>query len=164
MDINISSKRFNSLTREERNALYNLRDDPTIIVKGANKGSAVVVWDREDYLKEVHKQLVDKDVYDHVPNDSSILINSIMRALEKIRILDDLPKDTLNYFLAKGPKFARSYLLPKIHKRLHNVPGRHVISNCEFDTQNIISRPSFTTYSPESEFIYKRYKPLFTEN
>ena len=29
-DIDISSKTFNNLTKEERNALYNLKDDPTI--------------------------------------------------------------------------------------------------------------------------------------
>ena len=39
----IHSKRFNKLTKEERNALYNLPDDPTIIIKGADKGSAVVI-------------------------------------------------------------------------------------------------------------------------
>ena len=31
LDIDISSKRSNNLTKEERNSLYNLRDDPTII-------------------------------------------------------------------------------------------------------------------------------------
>ena len=76
------------------------------------------------------KQLEDKDVYEEVQNDPSILINTIMRALEKIRIRGDLSNDTLNYFLVKDPKFARFYLLPKIHKRLHNVPDRPVISNC----------------------------------
>ena len=139
LDIDISSKRFNNLTKEERNALYNLRDDPTIIIKGADKGSAVVVWDRDDYLKEASKQLEDKDVYEEVQNDPSTLINTIMRALEKIRIRGDLSNDTLNYFLVKDPKFARFYLLPKIHKRLHNVPGIPVISNCEFYTENISS-------------------------
>ena len=77
---------FLLFTRRERNALYNLRDDLTIIIKDAEKGSAVVVWDREDYLKEAYKQLEDKDVYEEVQNDSGILINTIMRALEKIRI------------------------------------------------------------------------------
>ena len=62
-----------------------------------------------------------------------------MRALEKIRIRGDLPNDTLNYFLAKDPKFARFYLLPKIHKRLDNVPGRPVISNRGFYTENVSS-------------------------
>ena len=51
----------------------------------------------------------------------------------------DLPKDTLDYFLVKDPKFARFYLLPKIHKRLHDVPGRPVISNCGCYTENIAS-------------------------
>ena len=139
LDIDISSKRFNNLTKEERNALYNLRDDPTIIIKGADKGSEVVLWDRDDYLKEASKQLEDKDVYEEVQNDPSTLINTIMRALEKIRIRGDLSNDTLNYFLVKDPKFARFYLLPKIHKRLHNVPGRPVISNCGFYTENISS-------------------------
>ena len=54
LDFDIFSKRFNNLTREERNALYNLENDPTIIIEGADKGSAVVVWDSEDYFKEVY--------------------------------------------------------------------------------------------------------------
>ena len=139
MDIDVSSKRFNNLAKEERNALYNLRDDPTIIIKGADKGSAVVVWDREDYVKETSKQLEDKDAYEEVQNDPSILINTIIRALEKIRIRGDFSNYTLKYFLVKDPKFARFYLLPKIHKRLRNVPGIPVISDCEFYTENISS-------------------------
>ena len=96
----------------------------------------MVVWDREDYLKEAYKQLEDKDVYEEVQNDSGILINTIMRALEKIRIWGDLRNDTLNYFLVKDPKIARFYFLPKIHKRLRNVPGIPVISNCRLYTEN----------------------------
>ena len=86
LDIDISSKRSNNLTKEERNALYNLRDDPIIIIKGADQGHAVVVWDRDHYLKETSKQLEDKDVYEEVENDPSTLINTIKQALEKIRL------------------------------------------------------------------------------
>ena len=52
-----------------------------------------------------------------------------MKALEKIRLHSDLPSDTLNYFLVKDPNFARFYLLPKTHERLHDVPGRPVFPN-----------------------------------
>ena len=99
----------------------------------------MVVWDREDYLKEASKQSEDKHVYEEVQNDPSTLINTIMCALEKIRIQGDHSNDTLNYFLVKDPKFARFCLLPKIHKCLRNVPGRPVISNCGFYTENISS-------------------------
>ena len=103
------------------------------------KGSVVVVWDKEDYLKEAYKQLDDREVYEEVPNDPNVLINTIMRAIEKICLRGDLSSNTLNYFLVKDPKFARFYLSPKIHKRLHDVPGRPVISNCSFYTKSISS-------------------------
>ena len=67
-------------------------------------------------------------MYDEVPNDPNVLINTIMKALEKIRLRGDLSSDILNYFFVKDLKFARFYLLSKIHKRLHDVPGRQVIS------------------------------------
>ena len=49
---------YHNLTKGEINALYLLRDDPSIIKKEADKGSAVVVWDREDYLRELIVNLV----------------------------------------------------------------------------------------------------------
>ena len=48
-----------------------------------------------------------------------------------------MKKESIKYFEIKDPKFARFYLLPKIHKRLNNVPGRPVISNCGCYTENI---------------------------
>ena len=66
-------------------------------------------------------------------------MSTICKSLEKIRKFGDLSQDTLNYFLVKDPKFVRFYLLPKIYKRLYDVPGRPVISNCGFNTENISS-------------------------
>ena len=77
-------------------------------------------------------------MYEQVLDDPSVLANTLMKALERMRLRGDLSKDTLDYFLIKDPKFARFYLLPKIHKRLHDVPGRPVISNCTY-TENISS-------------------------
>ena len=53
LDIEIPSKRFNNLTKDETNAMYSLKDDKSIIIKGAEKCAAAIVWDHEDYLKEV---------------------------------------------------------------------------------------------------------------
>ena len=59
-----------------------------------------------------------------------------------------MKKETIKYFEVKDPKFARFYLLPKIHKRLNNVPGRLVIANCGYYTENI------------SEFLDFHLQPL----
>ena len=69
----------------------------------------------------------------------SVLANTLMEAFEKIRQRVYFSKDTLDHFLVKDPKFARFYLLPKTHKRLYDVPGRSVISNCRLYTENISS-------------------------
>ena len=140
MNFEIPQNKYKNLTREERSALHNLKNDKNIVIKSADKGSAVVVWDRDDYIKEAEEQLGDKDIYE-VCNDPGPLISTIHEAIEKICNLNlnlkSLNADTTKYFMVKDPKFARFYLLPKTHKRLHDVPGLPVISNCGYYTQNI---------------------------
>ena len=78
------------------------------------------------------KQLEDKEVYLEVPNNLSALVSTIFKSLEKIRKRGDLSQDTVNYFLVKDPKFARFYLLPKVHTKLYDVPRRAASCNCGF--------------------------------
>ena len=47
-------KNFSNLSASELAALQDLRCDRNIVIEGADKGSAVVVWDREDYLEEAN--------------------------------------------------------------------------------------------------------------
>ena len=140
---------YPNLTNKEPLALNSLRDDTSIFIKEADKGSGVVGWDREDYLKEAEKQLSDKETYEELPSDPvSPLISVVKGCLSRFKNRGDIPNETLEYFLINKPKLGRFYLLPKIHKRLHNVPGRPVISNNGFFTENI------------STFLEYRLKPL----
>ena len=52
-----------NMSKEEWEALRGLADDKSIVIKQADKGSCVVVWCRDDYIKEANKQLEDKTVY-----------------------------------------------------------------------------------------------------
>ena len=61
------------------------------------------------------------------------IIKSVLR---KRSNRDDINDETLDYFLVNKPKLGRFYLLPKIHKRLLNVPGRPVIFNSSYFTEN----------------------------
>ena len=108
------------------------------MIKRVDKGS-VVVWDIKNYIKEAENQLGDTNIYEEVPNDAKPLMNIILNTLEKICNRGNACTDTLNCFLIKDAKFTRFYLLPKIHKRLYNVPGRPVIANCGYYTENISS-------------------------
>ena len=58
-------------------------------------------------------------------------------ALEKFRIRGYLKKENIPNFEVKDPKFAKFDLLGEIHKRLHDVPDRPVISNYDYYTDNV---------------------------
>ena len=110
----------------------------TIIIIGTEKSLLVLIRDGEDYLKKAYKQREDREVYKENPNKPNFLVNTIIKAIEKIWLCGDLSSDTLNYIFAEDPKFG-FFLLPKIHKGLHNVPGRSAILNCYFYIGNISS-------------------------
>ena len=105
-------------------------------MKDADQGSGVVIWDREDYLVEAKKQLDDNEVYQELRGDVESPIEKIIKkVIRKLRNRGDISHETLDYFSVNNPKLGRFYLLPKIHKRLHDVPGRPVTSNSGFYTK-----------------------------
>ena len=100
-------------------------------------------------MKEEEKQLRDKETYEKLSSDPvSTLIRIVKSSLSRIKNRGDIPNETLVYFFINKPQLGRFYLLPKIHKRLHNAPGRPVISNSRFFTENI------------SAFLEYHLKPL----
>ena len=116
MKVEVPKDKFSNLTKSEWKALYDLKSDKSILIKSVDKGSAVVVRDKEDYIKEAEKQLGDEQVYEEVSNDAAPLLKTINEVIAKIRKLSDLKRNNLNYFIIKDPKFARFYLLLKFIK------------------------------------------------
>ena len=97
--------RYSNLTWEERKALYDLRNYTSIIIKEVDECAVVFIWDKEDYLKEAEEQLSSKEIYQEITDDSSYLIDTMHKTLEKIRKRGDIDKNTLKYFDVEEPKF-----------------------------------------------------------
>ena len=49
-----------SLTKGERDVVYSLKNNNSVIIKETFKGPAFVVWDRDGYLKEAKTQVNEK--------------------------------------------------------------------------------------------------------
>ena len=131
-----------------------LAEDQNIIIKPADKGSSVVVWDRGDYLAEADRQLKDNETYESSSFKDADLIklveksNSIFQSLKKRKLITEKELKYFTYKYKKATNFGKMYLLPKIHKRLVNVPGRPVISNCSTPTEKA------------SEFLDHQLQPI----
>ena len=78
--------------------------------------------------------------------------NNIFKSL---RDIGKITKMQLKYFTIahkKATNLGKMYLLSKIHKRLFNVPGRSVISNCGSPTEKV------------SEFLDSHLKGIMPES
>ena len=128
---------YSNLTKRERNGLYSLRDDASIIFKEADKGSDFVEWDRENYWVEAKKQFYDREVYQELRGDVKSPLDKTIKKVIKNR--GDICHEILGYPSVNNSKLGRFYLLHNIHKQLHDVLGRPVISNSGVYTTNICS-------------------------
>ena len=134
--------------------MRSLADDRSIVIKKADKGSCVAVRDRFDYVKEAEKQLADDKVYDEITYNKKVLsqlLETSNKYFKGLKSKDFISEKELKFFTYEYKKvcnLSKLYLLPKIHKRLFNVPGRPVISSCGAPTEKV------------SEFLDYHLKPV----
>ena len=134
----INAPRRQNITKEQRQAIRELYSNPNIVIKPADKGGATVIWDRSDYIKEGMRQLSDANFYNHTDTDLS------KQHYEQIKLkIDDMVEkneidESCASFLS-NPKYRTSnfYMLPKIHKKLDNPPGRPIVSGNGCPTERI---------------------------
>ena len=145
---------YSNLSIEEWGAVRTLADDRNIVIKKADKGSCVVIWDRCDYIKEAESQLKNEQVYKKVSFKQDMLCDLVTQSngfFKNLRQSGCITEKELKYFSYECKKITnleKLHLLPKIHKRLENVPGRPVISNCGTPTEKV------------SEFLDYHLKPV----
>ena len=88
-----------------------------------------------DYIKEAEKPLEDSTVYKEINYNKQILsqlVDSSNKYFQKLYSSGYISYKEMKYCKYEYKKvcnLGKLYLLPKIHKRLFNVPGRSVISN-----------------------------------
>ena len=113
MKIEVPKHKFNNLRNSERKALYDLKNDKSIVIKSADKDSVVVVWDREDHIKEAEKQLGDEEVYEEVSNNGAPLLKTINEVIAKISERGDLIRDNSQGFISYL-KFIKCYIMSQV--------------------------------------------------
>ena len=93
--------RYSNLSKEEWVAMRSLADDRSIVIKKADKGSCIVFWDRNDYLRETEKQLKDQNVYRKVDlKDKTLsqLVDCSNRFFRNLKMKGHIMEKELKYF------------------------------------------------------------------
>lgn len=129
-------KTTHNLCKEEREAVNWLSQNENIVIKRADKGGAVVVWGRDQYIAEAMRQLNNCEYYEllaHNPLEQMIL--QLCEILNQAKEQDWISTNEFNFLMPQNPRIPSFYILPKIHKNLTNPPGRPIISGNESLTE-----------------------------
>ncbi|CAJ0938687.1 unnamed protein product [Ranitomeya imitator] len=138
-----------NLSSTERQALTSLQTNNSIIIMPADKGGAIVVMNRTQYMDEITRQLSDTNTYGTLQKDPVTTINTKIHSLINSYLEQHtIDKKTATYLINPHPITPVFYVLPKIHKSLHNPPGRPIVAS----TDSILS--------PLSTFLEKILTPL----
>ena len=116
--------------------IQELKERDDIVIKPADKGSAIVVMDKVNYLEEANRQLTDERFYKKLDSDPTEEFSSkITQELKIMKENSHIDKNTFDYLKPDKPKAGRFYLLPKFHKV--NNPGRPIVSANGHPTEKI---------------------------
>ena len=104
--------------------------------------------------KRGRKTARDSTIFEEINYNKKIIFHSVdssNKYFKKLNSSGHTSYKEMKYFTyeyKKACNLGKLYLLPKIHKRLSDVPGRSVISNCGTPTEKV------------SEFLYHHLKPI----
>lgn len=132
-----------NLSLEEEKALKELIKNKHIIIKPADKGSAIVILGRDQYIMEAKRQLQDKKYYIKLQQPIYLKtvpeVHEILDNLCKKKFINNKQKQYLKGDFEPRPR--RFYILPKIHKAPDKwtvpfkvPPGRPIVSDCGSET------------------------------
>ena len=139
----------NILSQDEWSALNDLRNDQSIIITRPDKGNAVVILKRDDYLRKMNQLINDPTKFKKL--DSNLTKSretKLTNYLLKLKNKQIISEDTYFKLRPVGSQPAILYGLPKVHK--DGCPMRPIMS-------------SMTSYNYKlAKYLVELLKPLTT--
>ena len=113
----VHNPRMNT-TKEEAQALAELRKDHSRVILTANKGVTLVVMDRPEHNSKAQKLLEDGRTYKKIKTDpTNKLKNKLINLLKRIKAEGGITGQLYKKMYPTGAVAPKFYGLPQIHKR-----------------------------------------------
>ena len=134
----VPKNKYHNLTRGEQLAIRSLSSNRHIVIKPADKGGAVVVMNTTDYINEGLRQLSDQNFYVETESDlTHTHTEDINNFIDKLRDDSEIDDKCHDFLYINKERTSLFYMLPKIHKRRDNPPGRPIVSGNSCPTERI---------------------------
>ena len=133
----VGMKIKDNLSAEDKQIIKEVISDPSIIICPADKGKAIVIEDRDSYLRKMQQQIDEGDYVIEKRKEKTLLDKLHKKLITQLKLMDidmDDFKEKRRY-LVSAPVLGHMYLLIKVHKK--NFPGRAVVSQIDDPTYKV---------------------------
>ena len=138
LDTDLTRPKHRNISSSHKASISELLSNRDIFIKPADKGGATVIENRIDYITEGERQLSDTKFYKEMDEDLTEKHNDmIIYQLEAMRLRGEITGKVKAYLTVDPPRTPELYLLPKVHKGTHPVPGRPIVSANGSHTERI---------------------------
>ena len=117
-----------NVSKGEMAAIKQLKADKNRVILTADKGVALVILEKKDYIEKAKQLLEDTNTYITIQTDPTTkLKNKLITKLKKIKLDTGLDDSTYRRMYPTGAVIPKFYGLPKVHKE--NTPLRPIVSS-----------------------------------
>ena len=117
-----------NVSKGEMEAIKQLKADKDRVILTADKGIALVILEKKDYIEKAKQLLQDTNTCRTIQADPSTkLKNRLITKLKKIKLDTGLDDTTYKRMYPTGAVIPKFYGLPKVHKE--NTPLRPIVSS-----------------------------------
>ena len=117
-----------NITKQEVQALVELKKDQSRVILTADKGVAIDIMDKEEYKKKAQILLEDKGTYKTLKADpTNRMKTKLINLLKKIKWEGGINDNQYKKMYPTGAVPPKFYGLPKVHKR--GIPLRPIVSS-----------------------------------
>ena len=106
-----------------------MNKNENIIIKPADKGSAIGILNKQSYINEGQRQPHNTHFYEEMNSDlTGEVIHRMNLHAHNLLQKGQISQSTCNYLTSDTDRTQHFYLSPKIHKDLLNPPGIPIVS------------------------------------
>ncbi|XP_072048537.1 uncharacterized protein [Amphiura filiformis] len=111
-----------NISKEERQAIFDLKKDESILILPADKGKATVVMDTEEYEQKLNNMLSDEKTYEVLTKDPIAKYKrELVSILTRFKTENKITRAQYDYLYPTAENVPRIYATPKIHKEGNKV-------------------------------------------
>lgn len=137
-----SNKIRDNISFSERTALQNLQNNKEIVIKKADKGSSIIIMDRNYYISKINECLEDQTLYEKLITDNANTIKiRVKNLVNKYKTCFDDKGKEMKYVSNFDSKTSNFYGNPKIHKSIHL---KEALKSCKEDYLKLENIPDLS--------------------